>query len=303
MGLYDRDYSREGSWLPPSPWSRAESRLSMTAVIIIVNVVIFFIDMILSGSMDRESVLADWFGVAPDAILKPWTWYQFLTYGFVHSQANILHLAFNMLGLYFFGGFIEQRLGRSEFLRFYLVAMIVGGIVHTVRLTSYALLTGQPPATMSGGVVGASGAVIAATILFAFLEPNATIYFMAVFPVKAWVMAILFVAMNVLGWIGSDSNVAYDVHLAGVAFAAVYHRRGWRLDQLGFGKLPLWLNQMTGRSPRLRIHDPERKMAQQEAEADRLLDKIQAQGLDSLTKAERKILEKHSLRKRQMRGK
>ncbi len=64
--------------------------------------------------------------------------------------------------------------------------------------------------------VGASGAVMAVTILFAFFYPDAMILLMAVFPVKAWVAAVGFVVMNVFGALTSDSNTAFDIHLAGL---------------------------------------------------------------------------------------
>ncbi len=47
-------------------------------------------------------------------------WWQFLTYGFVHDISGITHLLFNMVGLYVFGRDVELRMGRMEFLRFYL---------------------------------------------------------------------------------------------------------------------------------------------------------------------------------------
>ena len=44
------------------------------------------------------------------------------------------------------------------------------------------------------------------------------------------------------------------------------------------------------------------QLAKQEAEVDRILDKIQLSGLDSLTSSERKTLERHSRLKRQQRS-
>jgi membrane associated rhomboid family serine protease len=302
MGLYDRDYSREETWSPQTPWSRSQGGLSITAMLIIANIAIFFVDMILTGRNASDSVLANWFEVRPDTILKPWTWYQFLTYGFIHSQIDIRHVAFNMLGLFFFGGTVEQRLGRREFIRFYLLAIVVGGVVSSLRWTGYAWFLGESPAMIAGGTIGASGAVMAVTILFAFLEPHSTIYLMMVLPVKAWLVAVLFVGMNIFGFIGASDNVAYDVHLAGAAFAALYFKQGWRLTRFHFGNWGESLARLTQRTPRLRLHDPERKLAQEEAEADRILEKIQASGLDSLTKAERKTLERHSRRKRESRN-
>jgi len=300
MGLYDRDYSREDqSWNPVTPWSRLNSGPSMTIMIIIANVAVFVLDIIVSGSNPTTSVMADWFGVAPDAILKPWTWYQLLTYGFVHSLFDIRHILFNMLGLFIFGRTVEARLGRNEFLRFYLIAIIVGGLASTLRWTGYAFMTGLSPESVSPGTVGASGAVMAVTVLFAFMEPNAVIYVMAIYPVKAWLLAVVYVAMNVVGLIGVTDNVAYDVHLAGAGFAALYFKRRWDFSRLDWSAWTDSLRRLTRRSPRLRIHDPQRKWAQEEVEADRILDKIQASGMDSLTKAERRMLEKYSRRKRE----
>ncbi len=301
MGLHDRDYSRERSWEPESPWSRRDSGPSVTVILIIVNVAIFFLDGFLTGR-STDSVLANLFEVRPDTILKPWTWYQFLSYGFVHSL-DIRHVGFNMLGLFFFGTAVERHLGRAEFLRFYLLAVITGGVVSSLRWFIQAVLQGVPIESISFGTVGASGAVMAVTILFAFLEPQSTIYMMMVLPVKAWLVAVIYVGMNLMGMAGTgEGNIAYDVHLAGAAFAALYFKRRWRFDRLDPARWGFSLSQLSKRRPRLRLHDPERQLAAQEAEADQLLDKIQASGLDSLTSAERKTLEKHSRRKRESRG-
>lgn len=302
MGLYDRDYSRENSWAPVTPWSRSESGPSITVILIVVNVALFFLNMIISGRTQTDGILADWFAVSGSTIVKPWTWYQFLTYGFLHSLGDIRHIAFNMLGLFFFGNVVERMIGRAEFLRFYLLAIVVGGVVTSIRWCALSVLNGAPIGSGSPGTIGASGAVMAVTILFAFLEPHAMIYVMMVLPIKAWIVAVLFVGMNVLGFLGSSGNVAYDVHLAGAGFAALYFKRGWRLDRVAPKHWGDAFSQFARRRPRLKLHDPERRLAQEEAEADRLLAKIQESGLDSLTSSERKTLERHSRRKRESRG-
>lgn len=293
MGLYDRDYSREDSWSPMTAWTRSNDGPPITFILIGINVAVFFANMILSGQTNGDGVLPEWGAVSGDTLLRPWTWYQFLTYGFLHSREVISHILFNMVGLFFFGTVVERMIGRTEFLRFYLLAIIVGGVVAAIRAFAFP---GSP------GTIGASGAVMAVTILFAFLEPHATIYVMMVVPVKAWIVAILFVGMNIFGLIGSADRVAYDVHLAGAAFAALYFTRGWRLDRFAPDHWAAAVGNLVRRRPRLKLHDPERKLAKEEAEADRLLVKIQESGLDSLTSAERKFLERHSRRKRESRG-
>jgi membrane associated rhomboid family serine protease len=293
MGLYDRDYSREDSWSPMTAWTRSNDGPPITFILIGINVAVFFANMILSGQTKGDGVLPEWGAVSGETLLRPWMWYQFLTYGFLHSREVISHILFNMLGLFFFGTVVERMIGRAEFLRFYLLAIIVGGVVASIRAFAFP---GSP------GTIGASGAVMAVTILFAFLEPHATIYVMMVVPVKAWIVAVLFVGMNIFGLIGSGDRVAYDVHLAGAAFAALYFKRGWRLDRFAPDHWGTAVGNLVRRRPRLKLHDPERKLAKEEAEADRLLVKIQESGLDSLTSAERKFLERHSRRKRESRG-
>lgn len=263
-----------------------------TVTLIIINVIVFFADTVFGGSgANARSVMADWFAVQGDTLLKPWMWYRFLTYGFVHSNEGISHLFFNMFGLFIFGRSVEERLGRNEFLRFYLAAVVIGGIVAGLRWVLFPVGEGILPST-----VGASGAVMAVTILFAFYFPDAIILLMLVIPVKAWLLAVIYAALNVFGVIGGNDHVAYDVHLAGIGFAAIYHLRGWRLDRFAD------LSNVFSRRPKLRLHDPEKKLAKQEAEVDRILDKIQQSGLDSLTSSERRTLERHSRLKRQQRS-
>ncbi len=311
MGLQDRDYTREswrggspfggGSWGAGSASPLTGGGQSITVMLIIINVAVFLIDLTLSGGGGNRSVMADWCEVRADTLIKPWAWYRWLTYGFVHSIDDIWHLAFNMLGLFIFGRSVESRIGRSEYLRFFLIAVVLGGVVASLRWTAAAIVAGEAISAVNVGTIGASGAVMAITILFAFYFPHATILLMLIIPVKAWLVAVLFVAMNVLGMIGGGGHVAYEVHLAGAAWAALYHLRGWQLQSFQFAGLSGLAGSLTKSKPRLKLHDPEKKLAQQEAEVDRILDKIQASGIDSLTSAERKTLERHSRLKRQQR--
>jgi membrane associated rhomboid family serine protease len=74
-------------------------------------------------------------------VIRPWT---IITYMFLH--AGLMHLAFNMLALFFFGPRVEERLGSRNFLTLYLVAGITGALA--------ALIT-----TPGAAVLGASGGV------------------------------------------------------------------------------------------------------------------------------------------------
>ncbi|TWU30550.1 rhomboid family intramembrane serine protease [Novipirellula artificiosorum] len=289
MGLYDRDYGRNDA---RTPWDRIESPKSMTIVLIVINVVVFFLDMIFDGT------LWPWLATHGSTLLQPWMWWEFLTYGFAHDPHNLNHILFNMIGLFFFGRVVERQVGQQEFLKFYLIAVILGGIVASVSF----LVQG-----VNGSVIGASGAVVAITILFACYYPNAEILLMFVLPVKAWVVAVIFVAADFAGALGITSglgaNTAFEVHLTGAAFALAYFFLHWNLRWLGFNFLTEIPNQMRQRSRRmkLKIHDPEKKMEKEAEEADRILAKIHQSGESSLSKSERNTLERYSRRQRERR--
>lgn len=304
MGLYDRDYSRygESGYGGGSGGGFASSfggsKKSITTILIIINVALFLVDMLFQpietnaeGGMVRVPLLFDWMAVHSDTLTKPWLWWQFLTYGFAHG--GIMHLGMNMLMLFFFGNTVEQRLGRGEFLRFYLVSIFLGGVI-------WAIHAAVLPGSTGSMVVGASGGVQAVTILFAFLYPQATVLLLFAIPAKAWVVAVGFAVMNLLGAISGTGNTAYDVHLAGMAFAAIYYTQ-----QVNLGA---WLPaSWTGlpkvrRGPKLRLHDPDKQLQKEEAESDRILDKIHREGEASLTRRERKFMEKFSRKKRAQRG-
>ena len=295
MGLYDRDYGRFES---DTPWDRAQrSSRSITITLIVINVAVFFIDMIFAsrdGGGQSQSILVPWFAASSQTITHPWLIWQSLTYGFMHDTQGIQHILFNMIGLFFFGRAVEQRIGGQEFLRFYLIAIVIGGIVGALTFLAQGLGPG-------GTVVGASGAVIATTILFACYYPHSEILLMFVIPVKAWVVAVLFVGADLYGaltYVPGSGGTAFTVHLSGAAFALLYYFRRWNLRWLDLGffaEIPDRLSQRSRRM-KLKLHDPDKKMAKEAEEADRILAKIHETGESSLTSAERKTLERYSRR-------
>ena len=94
-----------------------------------------------------------------------------------------------------------------------------------------------------------------------------------------------------MGAVNRSGNVAYSAHLGGALFGFLYYRLGWRASQWLPGKFSLPL--LPQRS-KLRIHDPREEEAETERHVDEILQKIQAHGQDSLTRRERRILEKAS---------
>lgn len=301
MGLYDRDYGRYDEQMPPIGGKVADKPAWL--IILVITSAAFLIDMLL---FSREHQLHKALRADAETLFKPWLWWQWVTYAFAHDYRGFQHIIFNMIGLFFFGSAVEQRIGRGEFVRFYLVAAVLGGVLHSLILflfegftpTVVGELIAEAGPNAIPSVVGASGSVMGLVILFCFMYPQATIYLMMVFPIKAWVAGILFAVLNLYGAFVQNTGTAFDVHLAGMGFAAVYYLKGWNLRFLAPDRLTSSLGNFPQRGPRLRLHDPEKKLAREDAEADRILQKIHEQGEASLTSSERKTLERYSRRMR-----
>lgn len=311
MGLSDRDYYREDDG--PSGFSLGGDR-SMVANLIIVNVVLFLIDQFTFS--DGSYWLSDHLSDKAGTLVRPWEWWRLLTSGFMHSPHTITHIGFNMFGLFYFGREVEARLGKWEFLRFYLASIIFSSAawsaVEILRMptpffeTVSDLFTGVPTFLPEKQAYGASGGVTAVIILFALHNPYRQMMLFGLLPMPAWVMASIYVLFDLFGVAGrpivSSTPIGYSAHLGGAAFALAYHAMHWRLGQL-FPSSDLfsgWKRKLSRRiqaKPALKIHTESVEDEEvDESEVDRILDKINREGSASLTDAERSTLQNASRR-------
>lgn len=279
MGVYDREYYRHER----TRFSFASTH-SVVTILIVVNVIVFILCAVLS---DEQNGFTRRFMVSGRTIGTLMNWYQFISYGFVH--ADVRHIFFNMISLWFFGREVEALYGKREFLAYYLGAVLLGGVWWGVR---HSLM-----GTLDVPALGASGACSAVILLFVFHFPHQQVTFFF-FPLPAWLLGVILVGLDLLG--GHGRNVAYDIHLAGFAFAAVYFWTGLRLTT--------WLPQSNRwgtlfRRTKLKVHAPADERddpnGQLELEGDRILEKLNTHGEASLTAKERQTLEAYSRQTRE----
>jgi membrane associated rhomboid family serine protease len=155
------------------------------------------------------------FGLSPQLATTHFFLWQYFTYLFLHG--DISHLLFNLLGLWMFGGDVEQRMGSREFLRFYLLCGAGAGVVWV----GVSWLAGT-----SGITIGASGAIFGVLTAFAVMFPERIILVMLIFPMRARTAALLFAGIELLAsWGYAGSGVNRVAHLAGMAIAYIYLRR------------------------------------------------------------------------------
>lgn len=298
MGYEDRDYYQDSyadnyrgnSWNGGSSFSGAGRSAVIT--LIIINVVVFLLDAFTPVVAEGKTQwLADFLSLDSERLWKVWG---LITHGFTHaslidSDHGIAHILFNMIGLLVFGISVEQRLGKQEFLRFYLAGVLLSGLVWLI----YTLVVrGAGPS-----LVGASGAVSAVTFYFIFMSPRATLLLMGIIPCPAWLLGGIFFVGNLMYAIDPLSPIAWQAHFAGAAFGALYFRMNWNLGRFDFGMSNLFSNRA-----KLKIHDPDAKDEKLKSQADAILEKIHREGESSLTRKERKILDRYSAKIRDERN-
>ena len=237
--------------------------------LLIANVLMFFLQMTMPGVTNQLVFV-------PSLVLsQPWT---IVTYMFLHGGLG--HIFWNMLALYFFGPRVEMRLGSERFVVLYFLSGIAGALLSFVFSPNSA-------------VVGASGALYGVMLAFARFWPRDQIYIWGILPVEARWLVVGYTVINLVGGFGGGfGNMAHFAHLGGFAGAFLY------LSYLERNAGAKKFKQVATAAPvaadstvknwrqvdRAAVHDVNRE------EVDRILDKISATGLASLTPQERLFL-------------
>ena len=178
------------------------------------------------GSLTFEQI----FGVVPWRVVRGMVW-QPLTYAFLHDPHTPMHLLFNLLFLWMFGGELERFWGSRAFLRFYLVSAVGGGVLITLMGLAGRWL-GSPEA-LAASTIGASGALFGLITAYGMIFGERTVLFMLLFPMKARTMAmILFAIAFFYTFTGSGGNVSHVGHLGGAVTGYLYLKRVWRIGDL-----------------------------------------------------------------------
>lgn len=239
----------------------------LTRILLMATVGAFFLQSVLPGLSDALVF------VPRLALVRPWT---VVTYMFLHG--GLMHLLFNMLALFFFGPRVEDRLGSRNFGWLYFLSGISGALL------SMALSRGSP-------IVGASAGVFGVMLAFAYFWPHEPILIWGVLPVPARILVILTTVLALYsGFAGAQSGIAHFAHLGGYAGAFLYlkwldrSRDAWKRKATA---VPKAVGAILAKRPDIDIqsvHEVNR------AEVNRILDKIGARGMESLSDQERTFL-------------
>jgi membrane associated rhomboid family serine protease len=141
--------------------------------LLISTIGISVFEFILRASKPEASLL-QYFALVPAQLLTAFAFWQLVTYLFLH--AGIGHVLWNMLALWMFGVELERAWGTRRFVGFYLACGVASGLA--AGIAAYLFGGTNVP------IVGSSGAVYGILVAYAVLFPNQTILFGFLIPMK-----------------------------------------------------------------------------------------------------------------------
>ncbi|MHC4563197.1 MAG: rhomboid family intramembrane serine protease [Planctomycetota bacterium] len=294
MGFYDRPYLRDGHGGGGLRGSfSAGVRFGMprpakaVKTMLLINVGAYVIQ-VLAGDHDPtgSQPVSSAFAVM---VSEWWQLWRYVTFQFLHG--GIGHIFWNMLWLYFLGSMLERHLGTRRFAWFYLTSGAVAGIAYAV----IGSMVGLDP---SSTLIGASGGLFAIALGCAVVFPNVRVLLLFMFPIPLRIAVLFFFGRSALIVLEAVAEQAYSnafwseiAHLGGAAGGALW----------------IWvLPRASGASTQVRVKVNQgawdRKMRQKDEEEksiDEILRKIHDEGINSLSRKEKKTLAEATKRQRQ----
>jgi len=303
MGIADRQYDRNnrgfgggfgGGGVPTGGGLGRLKLLSVTAWLVIINAAIFFFQQLFGSGF--ANALTTYGHFSTDTLIFGVEFWRLLTFQFLH--AHFWHLLFNMIGLLVFGPMVEGYLGRRRYLAFYLLCGICGALLYLVLNLIGAIGVSLPGAlnvSTSTPLIGASAGVFGVILACARIEPNRKI--MLLFPpvpLKLSWLAFGYVFIALLNLLTGGNNAGGDAaHIGGAAAGFFFITRAHLLTDF-FDVL----NDSRKKAQAIPEANRQKKRAAAEAEVDRILAKVQQDGLHSLSEKERETLRRASENKR-----
>jgi membrane associated rhomboid family serine protease len=184
----------------------------ITYVLLALNIGIFASYYPIMNDPRALSEFWDIWAMRPVEIVNGVDTYTLLTSMFLHG--GIMHLAGNMLFLWIFGDNLEDQMGHIPFLIFYLICGVGADVGQVLADPSSPV----PTVGASGAIAGVMGGYL---LLFPRAKVDILVIFIIIFkifPVPAWVMLGLWLGMQVVNGIITDTSgggVAYWAHAGG----------------------------------------------------------------------------------------
>jgi len=263
---------------------------------------------IIAGVFVLENVVNQWIGgtfanrffefltVSPEVIKRGFVW-TLATHGVLHDPRDLIGLLFTLFNLFVLGRSVEASIGTRRFLTLLVAGVISGGLVW-LAVNWFQLNPGM--------LFGVGAGISALLVMFACLDPD---YPIAPYGIETGLrarhLAIAWLVISILGLIllelpARDSwlRMAHSAHLGGMLSGWAYFRFFYQREDSFFAsrpaiELPRWFRK---KNQAKSVPTPVYKVnitsnEELRIEVDRILDKINSHGFQSLTADEKQRLD------------
>lgn len=270
---------------------------SVSGILILMNFIVSY-----RGFKDR--VFYEKYSFQIDRVLIHKDYKVIVTSGFLHVSWT--HLIFNMFSLYIFSNNLERSIGPVNYLIIY-AAGLVGGNLLSLFIHRYH---------SDYSAAGASGAIFAIMFSAIAIFPDMRIGFFFLPSMPGWLFGLLYVVVSIYGIRSRTSNIGHDAHLGGgiagmvvaiLLFPSIIVTNSLTLLIVALPALAFILfivykphalfidNNFFKTHRYLNVEDRYNLSKQnRQKDLDKLLEKVHAAGINSLTRKEREMLKEYS---------
>ena len=215
-----------------------------------------------------------------DLLFRPWS---LITYGFIH--ASIGHLFWNMILFYYFSTLFLNLFKGDYLIALFCLGIISGGGLFVFSYSFFPVFGG-----VNSSLIGSSAGVISVVIFMCTYSPNSILRILF-FNVKLIYVGIVLVVFD-LAQLPISNSGGHIAHLGGALFgfiAGAKMKNGENIFNYLNKNTPLKKN----KNQRQVFYNENLKNNNQK-KVDKILDKINESGFDSLTSEEKKTLNEAS---------
>lgn len=266
---------------------------NMITRLIIINAGVFVVTALVSAFLPAfyATSILPWIalpGKFSDFIIKPWT---IISHMFLHQ--GLWHLIWNMLTLYWFGNIAGDLLGDKKILP----AFFLGGLIG-----SFFFLLGNAFLAHPGSLaMGSSAAVLSIVFAAVTTAPEYRVHLILIGPVRIKFIGLFILFIDIIGTQSASNSGGHLAHLGGAlaGFLFVYLLR----SGIDLSATPSWFRWKKSAKPgnkKLKIAHKAPVLSHKgntestSMQVDRILEKIKLRGFDSLSAAEKEILNRAS---------
>lgn len=268
------------------------SNLSVRLIVILSAVFLLYhlVEIIadISGHPEVSFIVFNNIGLSAnlsELLYKPWTLF---THFFMHS--GVLHLAFNLLMLYFTFRLFTQYFDDKDFFSVYFLSGLSGAFFY---LAAFNLVPGL--ASQSSIAVGASACIYGTLAAICAYKPNERVRLYGIFEISLLTLLFIVVLLNVVNYRSNPGG--YWGHFGGLLFGitfSYFRKKFVYIHRPLFPVYDLLYNVKTKRS-KLKVVHKTAKQAPKPAKSNdeqlnEILDKISRSGYESLSKDEKQRL-------------